>query len=121
MFGRGDLALCYEMGRHAAEVNLSTLYRLFYRMGNPQFIMRRAAQLWSVHYDSGRLESIDEGQGVARLRISDLERPHRAHCLSVLGWAARSIELSGATLIGADEVKCRTRGDAVCEMVAKWR
>lgn len=121
LFGRGDLGLCYEMGRHAAEVNLPTLYRLFYRLGSPQFILRKAAQLWSVHYDSGKLAAFEEGEGGARLEIVDFARPHRAHCLSVLGWAARSVELSGGALQKADEERCRTRGDETCELVVRWR
>jgi len=121
LFGRGDLSLCYEMGRYAAEVNLPTLYRLFYRLGSPKFILRKAAQLWSVHYDSGKLAAFDEGASGARLEIVDFERPHRAHCLAVLGWASRSIELSGGTLLGADEERCRTWGAETCEMTLRWR
>ena len=121
LFGRGDLALCEEMGRYAAEVNLPTLYRLFYRLGSVQYIFRRAAQLWSVHYDSGQLAAIEEGTGGARLEIVDFERPHRVHCLSVLGWAARSVELSGGVVHKAEEERCRTRGDESCEMVLRWR
>jgi hypothetical protein len=121
LFGRGDLALCYEMGRYAAEVNLPTLYRLFYRLGSPQFILRKAAQLWSVHYDSGKLAAFDEGKNGARLEIVDFERPHRAHCLSVLGWATRSIELSGGVVLGAEEERCRTRGDETCELALRWK
>lgn len=120
LFGRGDLALCYDLGRYAAEVNLPTLYRLFYRLGSPQFILRKAAQLWSVHYDSGKLAAFEEGKGGARLEIVDFARPHRAHCLSVLGWASRSVELSGGTLQKADEERCRTRGDETCELVLRW-
>lgn len=121
LFGRGDLAVCYEMGRYAAEVNLPTLYRLFYRLGSPQFILRKAAQLWSVHYDSGKLAAFEEGRDGARLEIVDFERPHRAHCLSVLGWTSRSIELSGGLLQKADEERCRTRGDETCELVLRWK
>ena len=121
LFGRGDLALSVEMGRHAAEVNLPTLYRIFYKLGNPGYILRRAAQLWSVHYDSGRLAVIEEGRGAARLEIVGFERPHRVHCLSVLGWAARSIELSGGLVLSAAEERCRASGDETCEIVAKWR
>lgn len=121
LFGRGDLALCYEMGRYAAEVNLPTLYRIFYRLGNPLYIFRRAAQLWSVHYDSGRLAALEEGRGRARIEIVGFERPHRVHCLSVLGWATRSIELSGGVVVSAEEERCRARGDESCEMVAIWR
>lgn len=121
LFGKGDYALCYEMGRFAAEVNLPTLYRLFYKLGNPLFIMRRAAQLWSVHYDSGRMVPVEGEPGVIRLRIEDFESPHRAHCQSVLGWASKSIELSGGILSGAEEERCRTRGADACELVARYR
>lgn len=121
LFGRGDLSLCYELGRHSAEVNLPTLYRLFYRLGSPIYIFRRAAELWNVHYDSGRLAAMEEGPSGARLEILDFARPHRVHCLAVMGWASRSIELSGGVLLSADEERCRARGDDTCEMVARWK
>jgi hypothetical protein len=119
-FGRGDLALCYEMGRYSAEINLPTLYRLFYRLGNPQFIFRKAARLWRVHYDTGSMVPIEE-PGVLRLRIEGFEPPHRAHCLSVMGWATKSYELSGGVLGEYAEERCRTRGDPACEMVMRER
>lgn len=121
MFGAGDLATCVEMGRYAAEVNLPTLYRIFYRLGSPLFIMRKAAKVWQVHYDSGELTAVEEGPAAVRLSIVGFAEPHRAHCLSVLGWASRSIELSGATLLSAEEPSCRARGEETCEMVFMWQ
>jgi hypothetical protein len=121
LFGKGDLALALEMGRYAAEVNLPTLYKIFYRFGSPLYIFQKAARLWEVHYDSGKLIPVAEGQKAARMRILDFAHPHRSHCLSVLGWATRSIELSGATVEEAEEIKCRTRGDSHCEMFVRWR
>ena len=120
LFGRGDLALCREMGRYSAEVNLPTLYRIFYKLGTPSFILRKAARLWDVHYSSGRLTVVGLEDG-ARLRIEDFAEPHRAHCSSVVGWAERSVELSGGTITYAEEELCRTRGDAACELVARWK
>ncbi len=55
LYGKGDLALCREMGRFAAKVNLPTLYRIFYALGSPSFIISRAVRVWDVHYDSGRI------------------------------------------------------------------
>ena len=121
LFGSGDLALCLELGRHSAEVNLPTLYRLFYRLGSPIYIFRRAAQLWNAHYDSGQLAAMEEGPGAARLEIIGFERPHRVHCLAVLGWATRSVEMSGGVVLSAVEERCRARGDETCEMVARWK
>jgi hypothetical protein len=121
LFGEGDLSLCRELGAHAAEVNLPTVYRLFYRLGSPQYIFRRAAQLWGMHYDSGQLAAMEVGPGTVRLEILAFATPHRAHCLSVLGWAIRSIELSGGTVLAAQEAGCRARGDEACEMHLAWR
>ena len=121
MFGAGDLASCVEMGRFAADVNLPTLYRIFYKLGSPLYIMQKAAKVWAVHYDSGELQAAEDGPNAVRLRIDGFAEPHRAHCLSVLGWAARSIEISGATLLSADEPLCRARGEEACEMILKWR
>jgi hypothetical protein len=121
LFGKGDLQLCVEMGRFSARVNLPTLYRLFYRFGSPVYIFRKAAQVWSVHYDSGRIRVTDEGQGRVKLHIEQFDKPHRAHCLSVLGWAAGSIELSGGTLTLADETACRTKGADACELTLHYR
>jgi hypothetical protein len=121
LFGRGDLALCLEMGRFAAEVNLPTLYRLFYRVGSTHYILRKAAQLWGLHYDSGRLAVVEEGDRGVRLEVVDYAEPNRVHCLAVLGWATRSVELSGNVIVLSEEAACRARGDESCEIVLRWR
>src|SRR5690242_18090758 len=59
LFGKGDLQLCYEMGRYGADLNLTTLYKIFYRLNTPQFIFNKASRVWEVHYDSGRLVPVD--------------------------------------------------------------
>ncbi|MFW6067573.1 MAG: hypothetical protein ACOC97_04485 [Myxococcota bacterium] len=120
LFGRGDLALCRDMARFSAGVNLKTLYRIFYRIGSPTFILTRAARLWQMHYDSGRLDVATDAPGKTRLRIEEFARPHRAHCLSVLGWAERSAELSGGEVHYAEETRCRTWGDPACELNLHW-
>lgn len=121
LLGKGDLELCLEMGRFGATVNLPTLYRVFLRFGSPMFLLQKASRLWQVNYDSGLLVAIREAKERARLRIEAFERPHRAHCLSVLGWSTRAIELTGFRVVSAQEEKCRTRGDATCEMVLEWK
>lgn len=120
LFGGGDLRLCKELGAWAAQENLPKVFRLFYRLGTHTFVFERAAKLWSAHYDSGRLELASPAAQRAHLSLYDFDEPHRAHCLSVLGWAAKSIELSGARVVQADELKCRTRGEACCELAVAW-
>lgn len=120
LFGRGDLALVKELGRHGASANLPTIYRLFYKVGTTHWILGRAVRLWGAHYDTGYLEVFTRGARGAVLRIHAFAQPDLAHCLSVAGWCERSIELSGGRAVQLTETRCRTRGDEICQLEATW-
>jgi hypothetical protein len=120
-FGKGDLALVKPLGRHGADANLTTIYRLFYKVGTTKWILERASRLWGMHYDSGQLIVQQSPGREVELRIQDFATPHRIHCLAVQGWAERSVELSGATDVALDEVSCRASGDETCRFRITWR
>ncbi len=120
LFGDGDHGLVRELGRYGADANLTTIYRLFYKMGTTHWILARAVRLWSAHYDSGYLEVLTRGPKTAVLRIRNFATPHRVHCLSVMGWAERSVELSGGAGVRSEEPMCRTRGDELCQFEFSW-
>jgi hypothetical protein len=120
VFGRGDLGLIKQLGRYGADANLTTIYRLFFKVGSPLWILGRSLRLYSAHYDTGWAEVATRGPTAAVLRIRGVDRPHRAHCLSVAGWAERSIELSGGKRATVEESKCRTLGDELCQLDVTW-
>ena len=121
LFGNGDMGLIKDLGRFGADANLTTIYRLFYKVGTAHWILGRAVRLWSAHYDSGFLEVLTRGPRTAVLRIRGFSSPHRAHCLSVTGWCERSIELSGGKVVSVSEPLCRTKGDELCQLEATWQ
>jgi len=118
-FGKGDGALTHELGRQGADAALTTIYRLFYRVGTVRWVMARAARLWHLHYDAGRLELREHPDSID-LMIEDFPTPNCTHCHSVRGWAERSIELSGGEQVTTELTACRTRGASVCCIRAKW-
>jgi hypothetical protein len=120
LFGRGDMALARTLGRYGADANLTTIYRLFYKVGTIHWILGRAVRLWSAHYDSGYLELATRGTKSCLMRIRDFATPHPAHCLSVAGWAERSIELSGGKGAQVSETQCRLRGAELCQLEGTW-
>ena len=69
LFGRGDLGLVKQLGRYGADANLTTIYRLFFKVGTAQWILGRSVRLWSAHYDSGYCEVSTRGSRSAILRI----------------------------------------------------
>ncbi len=120
LFGKGDLSLVRELGRAGADANLTTIYRLFYKLGSVHWILGRGVRLWSAHYDSGFCDVKTRGPRAASIRVHAFDTPHAAHCLSVLGWTERSIELSGGKRPVVEESQCRTRGDDHCQIDTAW-
>ena len=121
VFGTGDLAIVRQLGRFGADANLTTVYRLFYMVGTVKWILDRAARLWDLHYDSGKLLVVRHPGNEVELRIVKFATPHRAHCLSVCGWAERSVELSGGKDVKLVETACRAKGDDECCIHGSWR
>ncbi|MFT3695438.1 MAG: 4-vinyl reductase [Kofleriaceae bacterium] len=120
VFGRGDLGLVKLLGRYSADANLTTIYRLFFKVGSVHWILGRAVRLWGAHYDAGFFEVATRGPKAAVLRLRGFPSPHRVHCLAVSGFVERALELSGGKRPIVEESKCRTRGDDHCQMDVSW-
>jgi hypothetical protein len=120
LFGTGDLSLVKQLGRYGADANLTTIYRLFYKVGTVHWILGRAVRLWNAHHDSGYCDVTTRGPKSVVFRVRGFATPHRVHCLSVQGWCERSIELSGGQSPVLTETLCRTRGDDLCQFECVW-
>lgn len=121
VLGIGDLELCYEIGRHSAQVSAPALYRAVLSQGDVPFVLRRAAGMWTDHYDSGTLDVVESDATSATLRILGFATPHRAHCRSVTGWITRVVELVGGKMESHAERVCQSHGGPWCEIAIKYR
>lgn len=120
LFGAGDLALAWEMGRFAATHNMGVWKAFVYRHVQPSLVMSIAAGLWGQHYDGGRLATRPLGASGVAVSIIDFPTPHRAHCLSVGGWILGTAEAGPRRSATVREASCRLRGDRICELHATW-
>lgn len=69
-FGAQSPRLLRDMGRAAADYNMTTIYRIFFKLGSPQFTLSRAARVFGNFYDTGDLEAIvnEKGHAICELR-----------------------------------------------------
>jgi hypothetical protein len=121
VYGAGDGAMAKELGRHGADANMTTIYRLFYKLGTVRWVMARAARLWHLHYDAGRIEVMERGGSEIDLHLIGVPEPACTHCRAVQGWAERSIELSGGKDVRTELRACRQRGAATCCIATRWK
>lgn len=113
LLGRGDMALCHQMGRFSCDFTLTTVHRLLLKFGNIGHLVDRAATAWRTQFDKGEVLVHERQRDLYQFEIRGVPQPSRAHCASITGWMERAAELSGEDDFEFDE-KCRAHGDAQC-------
>ncbi len=117
--GGGD-ALFREMGAQSARDNLSPAQRAFVRERDPYALLKAAASIYRLYYDTGRRTFERQGPRKLVLTTHDSQTFSRADCLTVAGWHEQVITMCGGERTKVTELKCRALGDAVCEYVCTW-
>lgn len=110
--GQGDLALCETMGSFSCEHNLTGIYRIFFRFGNLDFLLDRAAKAWRSQYDFGTMTLHRIEKGKIQLELSDTPPIHRALYLAVKGWSYKAAQLCGSELIGFEDGYSSVEGES---------
>lgn len=105
VLGRGDLHLVYEMGAFSCETNLTGIYRAFFRFGNIDFLLKRAAKAWRSQYDFGTFSASRDPERKERLTIelADVPQPTRVLFLAIEGWVVKAAELNGSEMTKISE------------------
>ena len=120
LFGKGDLSIVAEVGGDVAEADLNGVYRLFFAIASPHYLLDKAASIWRNYYDSGELVVVERAQNMAVLELREVPEPHRAHCLSVQGWMHRSLVLCKCKDVRVDHGECRALGAKRCVFKGTW-
>jgi len=117
-FGAGDL-IYRQMGGQSAAHSLASAHRNLVRSRDPHGLLKQAAQIHRLYYDSGYRTYEWVAWTKAMVRIFDCKSFSRADCLTIIGWHEKALELCGAKprII---ETQCRTRGEKCCEYAFAW-
>jgi len=109
-----------EMGRAAADYGLTTFYKIFFKVGSPQFIVSRAAKVWRTYNSSGEMPVPVCEHGHAVVELVGFEDPARELCERLPGFFERTVELSGGRDVKLVHSKCVNRGESNCRFEAWW-
>lgn len=117
--GLGDKVFVM-IGEKSAAHNLTNAHKAFVLGRDPHGLLRRAAQIYQMYYDTGHRTYESLGEKKAVLRTHDSHTFSKHDCLTVVGWHRKAIEMCGGTNVRVHETSCRASGGAVCEYVCEW-
>lgn len=112
--------LAWELGRFSAEATLSSIYKLFFKVTDVSYIIKKAAYLFPTYYDTGAMEVLENTQGASVIRIKGFDEPSAEFCDRMQGWMQRTVELTGHKNVTLLHPLCVARGDSVCEYRGTW-
>jgi hypothetical protein len=117
--GGGEPELARQMGRASAESGVRGVYKVFFKVGSPQFIIGRASRVFASYYDTGEIRLVESRAGRAVLDLVGFEGSPE-FCQRIQGWMERTVELAGGRNLVPDHSQCLYRGDAVCRFEGTW-
>ena len=107
-------------GRFAAEHDLTTLHRVFFRFANPIYVLEKSTQYWSRFHDRGEWRIARPGSQSAVAELVGAGIVDAIFCETLLAYITRLFELVGARQPRWSHTKCRANGAESCVFVGEW-
>jgi len=121
VFGKGDLALCREIGRYTAARESSTMHKLILKFSNLEIWLRSAALMWSMYYSCGAIRPEGFSADSGTIRVSGFNPISKAFCYDLAGWLEKTAEMSGKKTPAVIHTECVLDGCPECVYSATWK
>lgn len=110
-----------QIGRGAAQADVSTIYRSLLREGDPVASVRKIPVFWSSYQDTGRLLVQVQGDAGGTLTLTDQGSPTREMCAVFQGYVCQVLDLAGARDVEVAKESCRVDAAPSCFWRFKFR
>lgn len=120
-FGRGDLALCREIGRHTAEAEANTFHKVLIKLASLKSWLKVAGSMWGMYYSEGRLKVEEMSDTGGTLSVTAFHPISKAFCEDLAGWLQKTAEMSGKRQVTVVHAQCLLDGTGACLFRAAWK
>jgi hypothetical protein len=95
LFYARDLKGAKESGRFSADYSLKGIYKIFVKLGSPEFMLRRAGSILPIYYTPSEMEVVECRKGRGIMQITQFPDIDQGLEIRIGGWIERAIEISG--------------------------
>lgn len=112
----------FKTGEFNADLNLTGIYQLFFKLGSPRFLLDKATSIAQKMYDpSPTLELAEYQNGRALVRYHNTSTNHWVMEQRIAGFAKRGLELSGCKDVKMEFLCSMSKGAPTSDVVVTWR
>ena len=121
LFYAGDLKGARESGRFSADYSLKGIYKIFVKLGSPEFMVRRAGTILPMYYTPSEMKVVESRKGQGIMQITKFPDMDQVLEIRIAGWMERAIEISGGKQPNIKITRSLTAGDPLSEFLATWK
>ncbi|WP_424357318.1 hypothetical protein [Methanocella sp. MCL-LM] len=120
LFYRGDVKGAWDMGRFSADYGLNGIYKIFVKVGSPEFIIKRGSTIIAGYYQPCKLEVVETGPKNVVLHLSQFPELTPFLEARISGWIQRALEINGCKSVMPKVTKSITKGSPFTEFNITW-
>jgi hypothetical protein len=110
-----------HMARHNLDVATRGVFRAIFKLGSPEFMMKRSDQVWKKYYSRGEMRTLFAKDGEAVVRLDDVPDLTRLWSTTVLLSMEAVIVKAGGKEVVSELTRDISRGDVHSEFRYRWR
>jgi len=110
----------WKAGEYSAEKSLTGVYKVFVKVGTPQFIIKRAGTIFSAFYKPSKMEVIESSAKHVVLAITEFPMPHAMIECRIAGWIQRALEINGCKNPVVKITESMTKGKDITRITCNW-
>ena len=121
LFYARDLKGAGESGHFSADYSLKGVYKIFVKLGSPEFMLRRAGSILPIYYTPSEIKVVECRKGRGIMQITKFPEMDQVLEVRIAGWMERAIEISGGKQPNIKITQSLTAGDPLSEFLATWK
>lgn len=120
LFYKGKMDGALELGKFSAECSLKGIYKLFVKLGTPEFIVGKAGTIFTTYYQPSVMEISSKGNKTITVSITKFDEPNSIIEYRIKGWIQRALEISGAKNVDVQITKTMTNNATSTDFKITW-
>ena len=113
-----ELAAIYE---YIADQSLNKMYKIFFRLAHPSFVIKNYPSLWKMFFNAGTVEVpvAEKEHAIVRFLLPEIFNDRLPP--ACLGYSKKAVEMAGGSRLTMDRVSRGKKGQDLWETVYELR
>lgn len=109
-----------DLGRFVLQDGVNSLYRAYFAIASPGFVLRGSALLWRLFFKGSRLKVIGRRGRTVHVAVQGAAFCSHALCVSISGGMLAALENAGGRGARLVQHRCRSDGGSQCDYHFAW-